>query len=42
MRKYIPECKGGDEMVLVSAGLLKHPAGQVRRKRGEKKYVLVK
>ena len=41
MRKYIPECEGGDEM-LVSAGVLKHPAGQIRRKRGEKKYVLVK
>jgi len=33
VRKYIPECKVGDEMALVSAGVLKHPVGQIRRKR---------
>jgi len=42
VRKYIPECKGGDEMALVSAGVSKHPVGQIRRKRGERKYVLEK
>jgi len=42
VRKYIQECKGGDEMVLVSAGVLKHPVGQIRRKRDERKYVLEK
>lgn len=40
--KILPECKGGDEMALVSAGVLKHPVGQIRKKRGERKYVLEK
>jgi hypothetical protein len=40
--KILPECKGGDEMSLVSARALKHPVGQIRKKKGERKYVLEK
>jgi hypothetical protein len=39
---YILEWEGGDEMVLVSAGVLKYPVGQMSGKRGEKRYVLGK